>query len=106
MTERYISLYPTNDSNEGSSAVARKEIRDHIAEAMKNGDIDSEVIRKHYRNKYREHLVKTGKVPPIEASADDLAALEGTKTAEEGKPKKKAKRDKSSKGENYRPSPI
>ncbi|CAO3663870.1 unnamed protein product [Umbelopsis vinacea] len=95
MTERYVSLYPTNDSNEGNSAVARKEIRDRIAEAMKKGEIDFDMVRKHYRNQYRDNLVKSGKVPAIEASADDLAALEGSHDAE---PRKKAKKEKSAKG--------
>jgi hypothetical protein len=99
MTERYVSLYPTNDSNEGNSAVARKEIRDRIAEAMKKGEIDFDMVRKHYRNQYRDNLVKSGKVPAIEASADDLAALEGSHDAE---PRKKAKKEKSAKGKRNR----
>lgn len=66
---------------------------------MKNGDIESDVVRKHYREKYRDHLVKTGKIPAIEASADDL--IHAGENATEDKPKaaKKAKLDKKDKSE-------
>jgi hypothetical protein len=97
-TERYISLYPSSDSNEASSAEARKEIRDRVGAAMKDGEFDEDAVRKHYRNKYRDHLVKSGKIPAIEASADDIAALNGQKEEEQVKPNKKSKTTKASKG--------
>ena len=29
---------------------------------MKDGEFDEDTVRKHYRNKYRDHLVKSGKI--------------------------------------------
>ncbi|CAM0139038.1 18S rRNA maturation protein [Umbelopsis sp. WA50703] len=100
--ERYISLYPSQDSdekvsNEEVSTAMRTEIRQRIAEAMKNGDIESDVVRKHYREKYRDHLVKTGKIPAIEASADDFINTSENSTEDKSKPAKKAKVDKKDK---------
>jgi hypothetical protein len=77
----------------------RTEIRQRIAEAMKNGDIESDVVRKHYREKYRDHLVKTGKIPAIEASADDFINTSENSTEDKSKPAKKAKVDKKDKSE-------
>jgi len=65
---------------------------------MKDGEFDEDTVRKHYRNKYRDHLVKSGKIPAIEASADDIAALNGQKEEEQVKPNKKSKTAKASKG--------
>ncbi|KAG2178176.1 hypothetical protein INT43_003429 [Umbelopsis isabellina] len=98
-TEKYVSLYPSQDSDEKSSAALRTEIRQRIVEAIKNGDIESEVVRKHYREKYRDHLVKTGKIPAIEASADDLINVRENSTEDKPKAAKKAKLDKKDKSE-------
>ncbi|KAH8551326.1 hypothetical protein BGW37DRAFT_493239 [Umbelopsis sp. PMI_123] len=105
-TERYISLYPSNDANESSSAAARKEVRDRIVEAMRGGEMDVEAVRKYYRNKYRDHLVKAGKIPAIEASADDFAALNGSTVEDQSKPNKKSKTDKKSKGKASKPNEV
>jgi hypothetical protein len=67
-------------------------------EAMRGGEMDVEAVRKYYRNKYRDHLVKAGKIPAIEASADDFAALNGSTVEDQSKPNKKSKTDKKSKG--------
>jgi hypothetical protein len=65
---------------------------------MKDGEFDEDTVRKHYRNKYRDQLVKSGKIPAIEASADDIAALNGQKEENQVKPNKKSKTAKASKG--------
>ncbi|KAG2187089.1 hypothetical protein INT44_004759 [Umbelopsis vinacea] len=105
-TERYISLYPSSDSNEASSEEARKEIRDRIGAATKDGEFDEDAVRKHYRNKYRDHLVKSGKISAIEASADDIAALSGQKEEDQVKPNKKSKTAKASKEKAGKPNAV
>ncbi|KAJ2964961.1 hypothetical protein NQZ79_g211 [Umbelopsis isabellina] len=92
-----ISYINVSTYDEKSSAALRTEIRQRIREAIKNGDIESDVVRKHYREKYRDHLVKTGKIPAIEASADDLINARETSTEDKTKPAKKAKVDKKDK---------
>ncbi|KAI8369576.1 uncharacterized protein BYT42DRAFT_607945 [Radiomyces spectabilis] len=71
MTLPYVALFPTTNADDPESTKKRNAIRERVRQALENEAGDFSDMRKEYRSKYRNILVKQGSIPEAKPLADE-----------------------------------
>ncbi|KAI8890945.1 hypothetical protein K501DRAFT_328111 [Backusella circina FSU 941] len=70
----YVALYPTEDNqtNDATFDAKRESIKKRMKEAIANGDKDFKLMKRQYRDEYKQKLIKAGKLEEVAVDEDKM----------------------------------